>query len=186
MVCGSSWKTASSTATSLVTRAFSYLSNSAVTSATTSGRSISMLYSLDYVLLRRWPHRRDHAFGFERVRDAQRHVLAPRRRDDLHGDRQRRQRHRHGDHRQADEGNRLGVDAEIGAHRHFGVAEPEGFLTDQRRDARRRRRQNGVDLGKQFQHFGAIPAAEFLRLDNQRRRRHGAGDQPVAYGGIVI
>ena len=32
----------------------------------------------------------------------------------------------------------------------------------------------------------AIPAAEFLRLDDQRRRHHGAGDQPVAHGGIEV
>ena len=43
------------------------------------------------------------ALRFERVRDAQRHVLAPWRRDDLHRYRQWRKRHRDGDDRQADE-----------------------------------------------------------------------------------
>ena len=118
------------------------------------------------------------------MRDAQRHVLAPGRGDDLHADRQRRQRHRHGDDRQADEGDRLRVNAEIGAHRQFVVAEHERLLADQRRRARRRRRQDGVDLVEQLQHLVAIPAAEFLRLaPTSDAGDHGAGDQPVAHGG---
>jgi hypothetical protein len=67
------------------------------------------------------------------------------------------QRHRHGhrNDRQADEGDRLRVEAEIGAHRHFDVAEREHLLADQRRRARRRRRQDGVDLGEQLQHLAS-------------------------------
>ena len=90
------------------------------------------------------------------------------------------------DDRHADEGDRLRVNAEIGAHRHFDAVEHERLLPDQRRRARRRRRQNGVDLGKQLQHLALIPAAEFLRLDDQRGRQHGARDQPVAHGRVEI
>ena len=36
------------------------------------------------------------------------------------------------------------------------------------------------------EHLLAIPAAEFLRLDHQRGRHHGAGDQPVAHRGIEV
>ena len=78
------------------------------------------------------------------------------------------------------------VNAEIGAQRYFDAVEHEGLLPDQRRRARRRRRQNGVDLGKQLQQLALIPAAEFLRLDDQRGRQHGARDQPVAHRRVEI
>src|SRR5687768_1860614 len=129
MVRRSSRKIASSTATSFDTSACSYLLNAAVTSATTSGRSISIPYapsclpssarpresgvlgekSLDSacagmsgerpvsveaaLVFRPWNH--GDAGTFERVRDAERHVLAPRRGNDLHADRQRFERDRH-------------------------------------------------------------------------------------------
>ena len=52
----------------------------------------------------RWRLRsRRDAHLLERVSDAQRHTLLPRRRDDLHADRQRRERDRHRHDRQADE-----------------------------------------------------------------------------------
>jgi len=38
-------------------------------------------------------------------------------------------------------------------------------------------------LSKQLEHLALIPAAEFLRVIDQRRRDHGAGDQPVAHRG---
>ena len=47
------------------------------------------------------------------MRDAQRDILPPGCCDDLHADRHRLKRNRHRDHRQADERNRLGVDADI-------------------------------------------------------------------------
>ena len=130
--------------------------------------------------------RRDDAGRFERVGDAQRDVLAPRRGDDLHADRERPQRHRHRDHRQPDEGHRLGVEAEVRAHRQQRPVDDEGLLPDQRRRARRRRREDRVDLAEQRQHALAIPAAEFLCRGHHRGGNHRAGDQPVAHGGIVV
>ncbi len=76
-------------------------------------------------------------------------VLPPRRGDDLHADRQRLERHRHGHHRQADERDRLGVDADIGAHRQFDAVEHEIHLAQLRRGAGRRRRDDHVDVLEQ-------------------------------------
>ena len=55
-------------------------------------------------------------------------------------------RHRHGNDRQADERDRLRVDADVGPQRHLLAVEHEGLLPDQRRDAGRRRREDDVDL----------------------------------------
>src|SRR5262249_50612697 len=133
-------------------------SNAGVISAT-SGKSSPSLRSRE---------RRSAGGGdsrlFERVGDPQRDVFAPRRRDDLHTDRQRLERYRHRHHRQADERDRLGVDAEIGAHGKLDAVEHEGLLADGGRGARRRRREHGVDMSKQGEHLLAIPTAEFLRL----------------------
>ncbi len=96
------------------------------------------------------------------------------------------QRDRHRDHRQADEGDRLGVDADIGAHRQFDAVEHEGRLPEFRRDAGRRRRDDHVDRLEQLQHLRAIPAAEFLRAVDQRRRHHRARQQAVAHRRIEI
>ena len=47
-------------------------------------------------------------------------------------------------------------------------------------------REDGVDLREQLEHALAIPAAEFLRLVDQRRRHHGASDQAVAHRRIEV
>jgi hypothetical protein len=87
---------------------------------------------------------------------------------------------------QPDERDRLGVDADIGAHRQFDAVEHEIHLAQFRRDARRRRRDDGVDRLEQFEDARAIPAAEFLRAIDQRSRHHRAGDQAIAHRGIEI
>ena len=66
------------------------------------------------------------------------------------------------------------------------AVEHHGLLADARGGERRGRRQDGVDALEQLQHLLAIPAAELLRLDHQRGRHHGAGDQAVAHGGVEI
>jgi len=78
------------------------------------------------------------------------------------------------------------MDAEIGAHGHFDAVEHEGLLSDAGRGARRRRREQGVDAGKQFEHPLAIPTPEFLRLGDERGRDHRARDQAVAHRRIEI
>ena len=99
--------------------------------------------------------------------------------DDLHADRQaaRPLQRRHHD-RQADEGDRLGVEAEIGAHRQLDAAQLHHDLAELGRGAGRGRRQDDVDLVEQLLHLGAIVAAETLRLDvpgaGQQRARHEA------------
>ena len=112
------------------------------------------------------------------MRNPQRDIFAPRRRNDLYADRQGRQRNRDTGDGQPDEGNRLRVDAEIGPHRQFDSAELERLLTDQRRRARRRRRQDRVDILEQLQHFALIPASELLRAppaEPAPSRRRSAG-----------
>ena len=126
------------------------------------------------------------AGALQRIGDAQRDVFAPGGGDDLHADRHRIERDRHRHHRQPDEGYRLGVDADIGPHRQLDAVEHEVHLTEFRRHAGRRRRDDHVDGLEQLQHLGAIPAAEFLRAVHQRCRNHGAGQQPVAHRRIEI
>ena len=99
---------------------------------------------------------------------------------------QRLERYRHGDDRQPDERNRLGVEAEVRAHRQVDAGELEGLLADRGRGARRCRRQDRIDALEQLAHFGLIPAAEFLRLDGERSRHHGGGDETVAHRRIEI
>ena len=74
----------------------------------------------------------------------------------------------------------------IRPHRQFDAVEHEGLLADLGRGAGRGRRQNRVAPLEQFEHALAIPAAEILRLHDRCRRHHGAGDQPVAHGGVEI
>ena len=54
------------------------------------------------------------------------------------------------------------------------------------RGAGRRRRQDDVDVVEKLEHLRAIPAPEFLRLHDERRRNQDAGDQPVAHRGIEV
>ena len=108
--------------------------------------------------------------ALQRIGDAQRDVFAPGRRDDLHADRHRIERDRRRDHRQADEGYRLGVDADIGAHRQFDAVEHEGLLPEFWRDAGRRRRDDHIDRFENLQHLRAVPAAKFLRAIDKRCR----------------
>ena len=78
------------------------------------------------------------------------------------------------------------MDADIGAHRQFDAVEHKVDLTKFGRDAGRGRRQNDVDRLEQLQHLRAVPAAEFLRAIDHRRRDHRARDQAIAHGGIEI
>ena len=116
-----------------------------------------------------------------------RDVLAPGRGDDLHADRQRPQRHRHRDDRQADEGNRLGENADdsaapaVSTPSSTNVCWPISGAVQGVAGAR-----IASTSSNSRSTLLAIPAAEFLRLDDQRRRHHGAGDQPVAHVGIEI
>ncbi len=66
------------------------------------------------------------------------------------------------------------------------AVEHEGHLPEFRRDAGRRRREDHVDRLEQLQHLRAIPAAEFLRAVDQRRRDHRARQQAVAHRRIEI
>ena len=78
------------------------------------------------------------------------------------------------------------VDAEIGAQRKLDTIEDERLLAEQGRGARRRRRYNGVNVGKQRGHLLAITAPEFLRLDHERGGNHCASDQAIAHDRIEI
>ena len=92
----------------------------------------------------------------------------------------RRESRRDGDDRQADERDRLGEDADIGARPHFVAV--KGEESSGRRAARgsasrgqgaRRRRETLQARSREM-------AAEFLRLDDPCRRHHRACDQSVA------
>src|SRR4051812_16222376 len=98
------------------------------------------------------------------MRDPKCDVLAPGRRDDLHADRQRTERHRNGDYRQTDERDRLRVDAEIGTHWQLDTIEEERLLPDYRSGTGGAGCEDGIDFFEQREHMLAIPAAELLRL----------------------
>ena len=133
-----------------------------------------------------WRRRCGRAHALQRVGDAKRDILAPGRRDQLHADRHRLERHGNGHHRQADERDRLGVEADIGAHRQLDTVENEIHLSEFWRCAGRSRRDQKIDRIENLHEPGAIPAAEFLRAVDHRRRHHRARDQPVAHRGIEI
>ena len=120
------------------------------------------------------------------MRDPQRYILPPRRRDDLHPDRQRLERHRHRDDRQADERNRLSEDAKVCPHWQLNSVEHEGLLADQGRRVGRGRGDDHVIAVEQIKHAILIPAAKFLRAVDQGRRHHRARDEAVAHGWIEI
>ena len=90
------------------------------------------------------------------------------------------------DHRQTDEGNRLGEQSEVRAHQHFPAIEHERLLPEPRRPARGCRRKQDIDVAKKRQRLGPEPAAEFLRLRDPGARKHRPGDQPVANVGIEV
>jgi len=66
--------------------------------------------------------------ALQRIGRAQRNIFAPRRGNDLHADWHRLKRNRYCDHRQSDKRDRLGVYADIGAHRQFDAVEHEIHL----------------------------------------------------------
>src|SRR5262249_61918027 len=66
------------------------------------------------------------------MRNAQRDVLAPWRGYDLNADGQRRKWNRHGHHRQADEGDRLCEDTNVGSQWDLGTLKLHRLLTDAR------------------------------------------------------
>ena len=75
----------------------------------------------------------------------------------------------------------------IGAHRHLDAVEHEGLLADARARCRaspapgwRRRRSNSSSTCSRYQR------RNFCALTTQAARDHGAGDQPVAHGGIEV
>src|SRR5689334_23701988 len=54
------------------------------------------------------------------------------------------------------------------------------------RDTRRRRRNQQIDRFENLQQFCTVPAPEFLRAIDHRRRHHRARDQAVTDCGIEI
>ena len=114
--------------------------------------------------------------------DAQHEVLAPRRGDQLHADRQRRVAapHRHRADRQADERDRLRQQAEARPRRQALAVDLEPLGADCRRDARRGRRDQDVDVAQQLGDARREPAAHALRLHHPRRRQQRAGEEAVA------
>jgi hypothetical protein len=60
------------------------------------------------------------------------------------------------------------------------------LLSNKRRGARRCRREDGIDAGKQFEHFLTVPAAKFMRFDDQRGRHHRTRDQTIAHRRVII
>ena len=85
-----------------------------------------------------------------------------------------------------DERDRLGVDADVRAHRQLDAAEDEGLLIDRRCRAWRGRRQNDVDVIEQLEHAVAIPAAKFLSAASPARPDHCAGHEAVAHDRLKV
>ena len=86
------------------------------------------------------------AASFQPAREAQGQVLPPGCGDDLHPEGQAAvEPDRHGDDRQADEGDRLSEHSDIRPHRHLDAAEHEGRLAGMRRPAGRRGGEDDVD-----------------------------------------
>ena len=93
---------------------------------------------------------------------------------------------RHRDDRQANEGYRLGIDADIRPQRHLLPVQHERLLPDQWRDAWCCRRQDRIDVVEQPQHLRTEPAAKFLRLSHGGGGHQCAGNQPVTHIGVEV
>ena len=94
---------------------------------------------------------------------------------------------RHGHHRQPDEADRLRVEPDIRACRHFDPAQLHGFLADERRDVRRRRAPAAHRPSEQAAPPLPRTSGETAaRAPEYRRRQQRAGEEAVARRGIEI
>ena len=85
---------------------------------------------------------------------------------------------------QADEGDGLGVEPEVGADGDFRAVEQKGFLAEFGRGDGRREGQDHIDVFEDAHDFVVEPAAEALGLDDPGSGEHGAGDQAIPGVGV--
>ncbi len=80
----------------------------------------------------------------------------------------------------------MGIDAQIGTHRHFAPVDHHRRLADPGGGAWRRGREQHVDVAEQRGRFLHYPAADPADLIREPGGQQHAGQQPVAHRRIVI